>query len=383
MIKIDQFYYNVAIQALLEAYYLIKQTTIEELLKPTKYGKRDTKRFDSFPESSIRKDLLEVDPDIILITEERDEAQEKLKSFHYPCQPVVFIGDPTDRSAFLENFFKNLKVADRRRKFQELMQDSGVIRKWEEFAGGNAMISGATCALTGIKKGIPFFGAIINYITGDLFVGCELGNKRFNVSNLSQSDFKWITLEKIQNEGENIVFNFKREWENFEDYKNFVTFVGKEGYKENLENSQIFLKNPEKHLVYNEPGGATRILYLSSLWKDSNVGFIMANGEKIIEWIHWIPFIAAAQREGSNLKVFEIFFERPWTKDGILTATGPAYSIFSLDKNRNFYLVNIEKIKDHPKPARFRSTILVASEENRWVSSTMETHEYTELRFSF
>jgi len=374
---IDEFYCNIIVSSLLEAYELVKQTSIMELLKESEYGKSDTIRFDSFPETSIKRDLAEADPDLILITEEQDDAQDKIKNWHSrDVGPVVCIGDPTDRSWHLENFFGGLGKEQQKKKFCSWKNEEG-IKEWEDFAGGEAMVSGGVSALTVIRKGIPICSAIINYITGDLYVACEKGRRFLNIAKLPYSDFKWITLEKVFNDGEVINFSFKRDWE-FEDYKRFVSYAGKEQYKKHLNNCQIFLEDPQEKIVYKNPGGPTRILYLSDLW-DSRVGFILANGEKIIEWIHWIPFIAS----GSEFRVFEIFFENAWTKYGILTATSRAYSIFEYSSEKNSYLLNIQKIKDHPFPARYRSTLLVAPKENRFISSIMETNEYTELKFKF
>ena len=66
-----------------------------------------------------------------------------------------------------------------------------------------------------------------------------------------------------------------------------------------------------KLLHYAKPGGPSRILYLSNIQpKSHRLGFILANGEKISEWIHWLAFARFAKSHKDEslpaLTVFEV-----------------------------------------------------------------------------
>jgi len=384
MVGIDQAYANAAIRALLEANWQLQEATIGELLQKTSYGKGDTKGFDAIPEIVISEELKRFDPDIVFLTEEIGRQRKFSVPQEIELQPILYISDPTDRSSFLEKFLQgfvkeNPSFIDL--KFKEILRNEEIKERWENLASGPAVITGPTGSISGIKKGVPFFAVIVNYLTQDLFVACDWGKKRFNIEGISQEDFKWITLEKIFAEGEEIIFDQERNLD-VEESKKFFTFIGKEGYEENLKEAKIFLNQPLDYLVYKEPGGPTRILYLSSLY-EGEVGFILSNGEKIIEWIHWLPFISASNRENKTLKIFEISFEKPWTKNGILMATTIAYSIFVYSEKEKRHLLNLVKLQDYPNPSQYRSCLLVTNEDNRWAIHTMRQRQYRELVFNF
>jgi len=110
------------------------------------------------------------------------------------------------------------------------------------------------------------------------------------------------------------------------------------------------------------------------------MGFILANGEKITEWLHWLPHIIFA-REGQEkmLRLFEISHERPLTKEGILMATSPSYSVFQ--QFDGITAVDVNFLKRIPNPSRYRSTLMVALRGNEWVNHLMEQLCYRELVF--
>lgn len=116
------------------------------------------------------------------------------------------------------------------------------------------------------------------------------------------------------------------------------------------------------------------------------MGFVLANGEKIGEWIHWIPFVRFGKAEGgtmqSALALYEIHQERPWTKDGILMATTPPYSIFTHENdNGDTFVIDVDRLRSFANPSRVRSTILVASTSNSWAVTVMERHVYRRIEF--
>lgn len=388
MTGIDRFYINAAVRALMSANHLFLEATIEELLlRNPNFGKRDTLGIDAIPEIGIREHIGIADPDILFLTEETGNQIEKEIYQEICLQPVVFISDPTDGSFYLKNLFMELSDTQKKCKFKQIRSQPDMIERWERDAGKPAIVSGATTSLSGVKKGIPFFSCAVNYITQDLLISCELGIKRLSIAEIPSSELRRLDLEAIFSKGENIYFNFTRESKESQYNQRFSAFVGKgegsKAYQENLRSTAIFLSDPEQYLAKEAPVGPTRILYLSSLYKEDPMGFILANGEKITEWIHWLPYVAATRRESSHLRIFEISFERPWTKDEILMATSPAYSAFVNDEQGDCCRLNLMKIKDYPNPARYRSTILVTYAENEWALVTMKRQNYRELKFSF
>lgn len=391
MTIIDRVYCDVAIKAALRANLHLGERAAEELLLPatlyTEEIKGDTLFLDAIPEIEISRQIEEFDPSITFFTEEKISKERKLEiPQDIVLQPVVFVSDPMDGSAILKEFLENLKPPQKNLKFKDLISQEEIREQWEKHASKQEILSGTHCGISVVKKGVPFVSVIINYITQYLFVSCELGNKMLRRSDPA-SAFESITLEQVFKEGEDILFNFKRRWDDSDNYNKFVTYLGKSGgYKENLENARIFLSDlsdPRAYLIPGIPWGPSRILYLSNLYEENPVGFIMANGEKITEWIHWLPYIEGARREGFPLQIFEIFFERPWTRDGILMATSRAYSIFVPDMKKERDLIDLAKIKDYPIPSRYRSTLLITFHENDRTIANMRLHGYRQLKFSF
>ncbi|MCH7605181.1 hypothetical protein IID24_04315 [Patescibacteria group bacterium] len=380
MYGIEAAYCNAGIQAALFSAQNVLEARVEDLVEFTRgYGKGDTLGMDAIPEQVIHARLVKFNPRIRLITE---ELGKDWKDSDLPSPPVVCISDPTDRSAFLKDFLERLGLEARNRKFKDILSEEGMSQKWErECKGGPALISGATTAITGIREGNPFFNVTVNYITQHIFVACQAGVRMFKINSWRTSDLEQITLELILQQGEKITFT-KEAPKEFDDSMRYYTFLGKSGYPENLEKAKIFLSGGDENLIYGEPGGPTRILYLSSLYEESPVGFILANGEKISEWIHWLPYVAASIQDGSPLRVFEIAFEEPLMRNGLLMATSPEYSIFSID-NTGTCRINIAKIRDFPNPSQYRATLVIAPENNEWIATRMEGHGYRRLTFRF
>lgn len=171
--------------------------------------------------------------------------------------------------------------------------------------------------------------------------------------------------------------------------RRFVTFLGKEGYFNNLKDSMLMETEAELKaaLHYDVPGGPLRILYLSSLQpKDKPLGFILANGEKIGEWIHWLPYIRFGRVPGDLgepiLRLFEVFQERPHTKDkGILMSTSPAYSIFKDYGGESGMVIDVNRFLNYENPSKVRSTLIVTSGNNDWATRVVNEYGYREVKF--
>jgi hypothetical protein len=199
-------------------------------------------------------------------------------------------------------------------------------------------------------------------------VSCASGNKKFA---LPPDRPKLIDLNNILKEGEALSFpNIDGHLANMPKFVTFLGDKGKEGYHENFIDSGFMSEEQElKYLHYNKPGGPSRALYLSSIQaKLEPIGFILANGEKIIEWIHWLSFVRFARSEYDDsqpaLSIYEVFQDRPWTKEGILMSTPPNYSIFREYNGRMF--IDTSWLLRMPNPSKLRATIIVAPYDNRW-----------------
>lgn len=374
------------IQCVLEAYQNFKESTVAELLAPTAYGKGDTLAFDASPEIFLNRSLERFDSDSIFLTEEIGRTKVIRFSHSIEDQPLVLISDPVDRSAFLKTFLEEEVEQKQDTKFKEVIARSDCAERWEDRCkGGAAMIGGPTLAITAIKKGSPLFSVILNYLTQDLFVASKAGKSHFSLNDISAREIGDITLERVISQGEPIKFRKKRQYP-FDDFKNYYTFLGKKKYEQHFKDAKIFSQDSlsSENLIYDEPGGPTRILYLSSLCSEP-VGFIVANGEKIIEWIHWLPYLCLQEQGEVPLRVFLVYFDRPYMKKGFLMSPSPAYSIFrqSGKKGEGSYLIDLNKLRDHDNPSLYRSMLVIAPVENPWVSPRMIESEYLEIEFRF
>lgn len=377
-------YLETAIKALVLADKHLMKTSVNEALRITPYGKSDTQGFDAIPEIQIKDTIQHFDSQAILVTEE-------LGVDLHSCwprtispetnHPVIFFCDPTDRSAFFKKYLESLKGLDRNIQIGEVVRDSKFIRKWVGLANGPASITGATSSITCIMKGSVIFSVIINYITQEIIVACTGGIRRLQLPHYQKLEAKDIYLDKILDRGEEIIFQPFKSTHPYDRFKFFVTFLGKTGYQENFIESKIFATDADQFLRYNQPGGPSRVLYLSSLQpKNKPIGFILANGEKISECIHWLPFVRFARHHGEPaLQTFEIAIERPFTKDGILMSTSPPYSIFRKDESGQMW-IDVSLLRTFTNPSKYRLTLVITPYKNEWVKHVMEQFNYREIK---
>lgn len=386
-----------AIKIVFRAYNHFLCSRYGEVQKYVVYGKGDTLCLDAISEIIYLKDFKEYDPYTIFITEETDEETRKdLPNDSNPNhQPASIISDPIDRSKYLFAYADALFEMHKEKNtgtnldmlkcitMKELLKRYGSIEKWDEMSGPPANITGATSSVTLVEKGKVIFTIIANYITGDFFIACEAGIYKINLSNVKEESE--ITLKNIFHKDNALAFHAiktRKPKVDFEDFKRFTTFLGKTGYQENFNDSAIFLENEDikAYLHHKAPGGPARALYLSEL-QDSNlpIGFIMYNGEKITEWIHALAFVKFARNfDGSKaLRIFEISIDRPWTKEGILMSTHPAYSIFNKRNGTSF--INMSMLNNFDSPSHYRSMLVIAPADNDWIFRKMTEHKYRDI----
>ncbi len=388
MTGIEEAYCNAAIQALIDGNVALQQSKTGEVIQKTTHkGKADTLRLDATVEITITRELIEYDQYAILVTEERGEdanplAKGLVASDKWPR--TFFVSDPVDRSFPLCDFLAKAQRPDA--TVREILQHENFIPAWEKFAEGPASITGATSAITCVRRGLPIFSVILNFITQELVVACDLGIFRISIPDqASRSEPEIINLNALKRNGGTIGFPplHDRAAE-----RKFVTFLGKSGYKENLDDSNLFALNDiPKWLYYREPGGPARALYLSNLQPAGHpIGFVYSNGEKIGEWIHWLPFVRFATKgphsHARALRLYEIAHDRPHTKDGILMSTSPIYSVFrDLSTSVPTVLLDVERLKLLPNPSKYRSTLLLARDDNQWARTFVELNGHRPINF--
>jgi len=381
-------YCDACIEALLLANASLTQMCISDMLKGVPYGtrdKKDTRAFDAVSEIQIKDCLARFDNDSVLVTEELGvNFLDNWPAFSdIAFHPSVFFCDPTDRSKQLVDFLELVPEEDRGQKFGDLLEQEGSLDRWEKIGGGPASITGALGAITCVRRGRIIFSILLNYITQELVVACSSGVKIISLEvhgNLKQNRF---ALFDVMKKGKTIEFNPISAESPWDYFKYFTAFMGSEkktGYAENIKESDILSEEERKRFARcKEPGGPSRALYLSSLHlPDEPIGFVLANGEKITEWIHWIPFVRFAKcGERKSLRLFEVSQTTPHTKEGILMATSPIYSVFQ--RFNGIVALDVNFLRRFPNPSRYRSTLIVAPFNNEWINHLMQQLCYREI----
>lgn len=384
---IERTYCDECIHALVGAWRQLTEASGAETIRKVRYGKGDTLGLDAIPEITIADRLKRFDGHAILITEELDEqALRRWPTDSDPIkQPLMFFCDPTDRSTQLKKFFERLVASDPSKKIGDLMAACDTSALWEELFEAPVSITGATTAITCVRKGEVVFSVIIGYITGMVYVASDDGVFSYALKQFSDPENEKLTLAEIARNGRSLVFPSVRQLNyTLDDCRKFVTFLGKEGYRENFNDSGLFTENPDVFLHHREPPGPPRPLYLSELQNPHGpIGFILANGEKIGEWMHWLAFVKYAKNENGEraLRAFEVSLQRPWTKGGILMSTSTAYSLFCRSADREY--LDISRLRNFERPSQFRCMMVVVRADNERVIHTLRQHLYREVTTYF
>jgi len=388
MLGIEKAYGNAAIQALLHANRNLMEATVEDAVRVSpRYGKPDTLGLDAIPEISITTQVKKYDQHSILITEEASEWPGFYTSV--PADPrsfrTFFISDPTDRSADFADFLDGVK--DKSKRVLDAVKEPDAVKRWESKCSSPASITGPYSAITCIRRGVPVLTALVNYLTQEMFLACSAGVFRTHV-NYEKKPLESLTIDFISSEGERIEFGLPIG--QYRGLKRFVTFLGakgKSGYLENFRDSHL-LGDAEfkKSILYRRPGGPSRILYLSTILSSSQgIGFVLANGEKIGEWIHWLPFIRFARSSKDSgdpiLNIYEIWHPRPHTKEGILMSTSPNYSIFRQVASGHM-VIDVSIFQRFGNPSKIRSTLLVCLNSNDWAQQVVQRYGYRKIVLS-
>lgn len=387
---IELAYCNVCVNALIGAWRSLMEASATEVLQKTPYGKGDTLGLDAITEITISGRLFEFDKHAIFITEELDsQAHRRWPTDSDPVkQPLMFFSDPTDRSIQLQKFFDEVSRGHPTEKIGQLMAttDSGPDKRWEKMFEGPTSITGPTTAITCVRKGEIVFSAILNLITRDLFIISDAGVYAYKLEPFDDPANEKVALETVIEKGRRLAFPSARELGyTADECRRFVTFLGKEGYRENFDDSGIFVENPDGFLHHTRPPGPPRVLYLSDMQtrEYGAVGFVLSNGEKIGEWIHWLAFVkyAKGKNGGQALRAFEVVLSRPWTKNGMLMSTSAPYSIFCMDKAMSY--LDISRLRNFERPSQFRCMLVVTRFDNERLIHILQQHQYREVTSSF
>jgi len=385
---IEVAYCNNCLSALIGAWQGLMEASAGEAIRKVKYGKGDTLGLDAIAEVIIKGRLFDFDPHAILITEELDgQSRHRWTTEADPIkQPLMFFSDPTDRSAQLMKFFTTFAQKDPAAKIGACMAQINPEELWGEMFEKPAVITGSSTSITCVRKGKIVFSLIVNFITATVVCAVREGVFLYKLQSFDNPKNNQVTIWEVMKKGSPLIFPGVTELGYRPDEcKRFVTFLGKTGYKENFNDSMLFVENPEQYLHHKEPPGPPRPLYLSNLQKGHGpVGFILSNGEKIGEWMGWLSFVKYAKNSTGNraLRVFEISLERPWTKNGMLMSTPPHYSLFYVMSPERGFL-DLSRLRNFERPSQFRCMIVVLPADNERMIHVLEQYQYREVTHCF
>jgi hypothetical protein len=363
------------IEALCKARSALLSLSCSEAISKSNYGKGDSLCLDAAPEIAISRTLCDdFDRYLPLITEEIGSSI-KLRGTE---DEVVYFSDPMDRSKVLRTFLEKQNG-----KIKDIFEDKNIIDKWEAECGDKIELSGPYGSITAIRHDSILFNVMINYITGIIYIASDAGVGKLSMSDIFDENEQAIIkrTRDLLNTVESISFGGS-----LIESKKFIAFCSGKKYEDNLISAKIFANEGieqirKEYLKYDNPGGPARILYLKA---PLNSGFILSNGEKIGEWLGWLAYVKYSPQK---LRAYEISFDSTWTRDQILMAPGPAYSILvnNIEEDKGIPYVkvklNMSKLKFLDNPSRYRSTILICPETNREIIMRMNMQRRIELRF--
>lgn len=382
---IEKSYTDAMVRAARHAQQSLFQALVEDAVNASfVQHKGDTLGLDQLPENAIVSRLQRFDPYSVTITEERGKANPFRTNGPTQVQGArtFFVCDPLDRSSQTRDFLASRNK--RGRRVIDVFRQKNCISQWEESWSEPASITGATIGITCIRRGLPIAAVILNILTEEINLACPAGIFH---AKLPSDIEEQISLDYIQSHGKHVVFPQP----DIRKVGRIVSFIGKpeRGYPANFSSCKLVHDSDlEKSLHYKLPGGPSRPLYLSHLQsQDSPVTAIVANGEKIGEWIHWFAFVRFALREDDlsapALRAFEVSQNESKWVDGFPMMPSPDYSIFATySHDRPTVYVSAERLQALSNPSRYRSTIIMFPASNKGALNACQQYGYRELLFS-
>lgn len=342
--------------------------------------KGDTLGLDQRPENAITSALQRFDPNCIIITEERGAVNPFVAEGRVMHGPRTFFGcDPFDRSNQGRDFIEQYgKVGER---IIDIIRREESRKLWEEQYGGPISITSSTSAITCVRRGLPIASVILNHFAETMTLACAAG---IYCVDLPKDLSIPVDLDYVQDRGTRITFPQPK----YEGGRKIVTFMGKpeRGYPANFNSCKLVIDSQlGEHLHHKTPGGPSRVLYLSSIQPDGeSIGIVVANGEKLGEWIHWLTFVRFAKRTDDQsapaLRLFEVSQNQSVMIDTYLMMPSIDYSVFVSTPDQGV-VISSDKLQALGNPSKYRATLILIPANNKWALSLVEQYGYRELVF--
>ncbi len=380
---IEKSYTDAMIRALRNAQRALFDMLVRDAIGKSHVPRKgDTMGLDQRPENAITSALQKFDPHCVIITEERGAVNPFATGGSLMPQGArTFFGcDPFDRSNQACDFLSD--HGKKEEKVVDVIRRPQTRKLWENKWGGPISIASSTSAISCIRRGQPIATVILNHFAEEMTVACAAGI--FHVK-LPKELSVAVNLDYVQEKGKLLKFPQP----DYKEGQKIVTFRGKpeRGYPQNFSECRLVVDSElPKHLHYGLAGGPSRVLYLSNLEPvDEPIGMVVANGEKIGEWIHWLSFVRFALRiddqSASSLRLFEVSQNQSQMIDGYLMMPSSDYSIFVKDGDPRRVVVSSDKLQSLGNPSKYRSTLVLIPSNNKWALSQVEQYGYREIIF--
>jgi transcriptional regulator with XRE-family HTH domain len=302
-------------------------------------GKDDAKFFDAVAEHAIAQMLLGFNNRCAIITEEAG-----LIGSPSHASNVSYLIDPFDRSRPFVTAIKKYATSDNglHRTLADVVEDPAFVMQSLEAPFGS---------ITCVRDGELTFNAMLNYTSGTVYVACRDFIGYGNIAECPDA-------QTLADRGVRIGFQPRSG-------QSYVCFTGDPlkdeesslGNSEHSRKYQNVLKNlhlqGEHNIGPTNPGGPARVLYLSDFHDDIQPSFILANGEKLFEFLGWMAFAVHSQQ----LAVFELYSDVFEGRNLILHAPPPNYSAFTVQPGS--FRLDIERILRLSPVGHYRGAVAI------------------------
>ncbi len=295
-----------------------------------------------------------------------------------------FTSDPVDGT---KPTCKHLLDASGCRLVRDVIVAPESVPRWVSHHGSPATVTGASISLGAFHDGRPVAAAIVELISQDLVLACELGvwmahlDRRAALDRSDEIDLGWVLQH-----GREVQFHpYGWRHGSGERRQRFVTYLGKPQYQEHLANTGLLRHTELERFPTNVTPGPPRPLYLSTLHDrqgPARVDFVLSNRERISEWATWPVFASFARHQGKPVLTFyEVTPPQPAATAAGAPMPPPASdSCFEVDED-GIARFDFSRIARLPNPSLYRASVVVAPADNDWLRYTMQRHGYRELRF--
>lgn len=380
---IEKSYTDAMIRALRSAQRALFDTLVRDAVSRSHVlRKGDTLGLDQRPENAITSALQKFDPHCVTITEERGAVNPFVIGGPITLHGArtFFACDPFDRSNQACEFLNT--YGQQGERVIDVIRRPETSELWVTQYSGPLSITSSTSAICCVRRGLPIAAVILNHLTEELALACAAGIYCVKLPpDLSVA----VTLDYVQEHGQRLEFPQP----DYHSGQKIVTFIGKpdRGYPSNFSSCRLVTDTDlHKHLHYDLPGGPSRVLYLSNLQPDGEpIGMVVANGEKIGEWIHWLAFTRFAHRADDHsapaLRLFEVSQNQSLMIDGYLMMPSLDYSIFVDYNDSHRVIISSERLQGLVNPSKYRATLVLIPANNKWALSQVEQYGYREIIF--